>query len=189
MFRKYVETAKTAALSGIFVVAVSFATWAFALDSLVAGIATQSATGTGSNGSTVWVSTGTTSTGGQYLTEYVNRDDDSATVGNYLRGYYYDTVYGFFRLDWDSADPSNNVRVSDSTDRCGNGYGYRFDGFARGIDAGFLDFGYDDSTFVYYCESDGLLHGYAYSPDSGFQNFEGISVTLSAFGSISGTGF
>lgn len=155
---------------------------AHALDTISQNITPQSATTSGGNGNTVWFSTGTTATGTQYYVQYVNRDNDSSTVNNYLAGYYYDTQFGFFRLDWDASTPFNNVHIIDSTDRCTTGYGYKLGGFARGEDAGFLDFNYDNSTFVYYCESDQKLHGYAYNLDLGLQSFEGISFNISATG-------
>lgn len=53
-------------------------------------------------------------------------------------------------------------------------------GFAYGKDGGLMNFAYSSSVFVYYCENDGKLHGYAYSDDGGFQSFEGVSLTISA---------
>ncbi len=102
----------------------------------------------------------------------------SATIGNYLQGYYYDSVYGFFKLDWDSTTLVNNVHIVDSTDKCPTGYGYKFGGYAEGVDAGYLNFNYDSSTFVYFCESDQKLHGYAYNSNLWLQNFEGISMSV-----------
>ena len=142
---------------------------------------------TGSNNNTLWFSTGTTSTGSQYYINYINKDNDSTTISNYLIGYYYDTQYGLFRLDWDATNPNNNVRIIDSTDKCTTGYGYKLGGFARGAvyngtipDAGFFNFNYSDDIYVYYCESDGKLHGTAYDLDYGFQSFEGIQFDIIA---------
>lgn len=143
-------------------------------------ISIQSTTTQGSNGNTTWFSTGTTSTGSQYFTQYMNSGNDSAVIGNYLHGYYYDTQYGFFKLDWSATDPLMNVRVIASTDRCASGYGYKLSGFAQGIDAGLLNFNYSSDVFVYYCESDGKLHGYAYDVDFGFQSFEGVRFNINA---------
>lgn len=95
--------------------------------------------------------------------------------GNYLKGYYYDTQLGFFKLDW-SANPANNVRFVASTTKCATGYGYALGGYAYGQDGGLIDFDYSSEISVYYCESDQKLHGYAYSVDAGFQSFEGISL-------------
>ncbi len=67
---------------------------------------------------------------------------------------------------------NNNVRVISSTDRCATGYGYKLGGFAQGVDAGLINFNYSSDVFVYYCESDSKLHGYAYNEDYGFQSFE-----------------
>jgi hypothetical protein len=156
------------------------ATIAFALDTVSQTIPTQSATSGGGNSNIVWFSTGTTSTGTQYYIQYMNKDNDSSTIQNYLRGYYYDTQFGFFKLDWNTLNTDENVHISASSDRCPTGYWYRFDGYAQGVDAGFLDFGYNDDIYVYYCESDNKLHGYAYSPDFGLQSFEGISFSVAA---------
>lgn len=175
-FNDFLKYALPLVAIGVF----SVAAIAYALDTVSQDIPTQSTTSGGGNNNVVWFSTGSTSTGTQYYVQYVNRDNDSSTIYNYLRGYYYDTQYGFFKLDWNALDPSENVHVSDSSDRCPTGYGYRFDGYAQGVDAGFLDFGYDDDIFVYYCESDNRLHGYAYHPDLGLQSFEGISFSLAA---------
>lgn len=48
------------------------------------------------------------------------------------------------------------------------------------MDAGFLDFDYSSDIFVYYCDSDSKLHGYAYNEDYGLQSFEGIRFTIAA---------
>lgn len=149
-----------------------------ALDTVSQNIPSQAAATAWWNNNTVWFSTGSTSTWAQYYIQYINRDNDSFILNNYLKGYYYDTQYGFFRLDWNSTNLTENVYISNSTDRCPSGYGYRFDGFAQGIDAGFMDFGYDENTYVYYCESDNKLHGYAYSPDFWLQSFEGIMFSV-----------
>jgi hypothetical protein len=130
-FRNFSKYAMLITAAGIFSVAVV----AYAVDTVSQTIPTQSAVSGGGNNNTVWFSTGSTSTGTQYYVQYVNRDNDSSTINNYLRGYYFDTQYGFFQLDWNPANISNNVHISDSTDRCPTGYGYRFDGYARGIDA------------------------------------------------------
>lgn len=95
----------------------------FALDVVSTDFTPQPATSSGSNNSRVWFSTGQASTG---TTSYINKNNDSDTIGNYLRGYYYDTQFGFFRLDWNTADTSQNVRIISSTDKCGTGYGYKF---------------------------------------------------------------
>ncbi len=154
----------------------AFAASAFASDSF-SSVAPQSASGSGSNGSVVMVGTGGTSADGTAtgMVEYVNKDSDQTMFGNYLRGYYYDTQLGFFKLDW-SSNPSDNVRFVASTTKCASGYGYALGGYAYGQDGGLIDFDYSSDISVYYCENDKKLHGYAYSTDAGFQNFEGISL-------------
>lgn len=168
-------------LSGIF--------FAFALDVVSTDFLPQPATSSGSNNSTVWFSTGWLSLDGTATgtTSYWNKDNDSTTIGNYFKGYYYDTQFGFFRLDGSSINNEisvdQDVRIVSSTDRCGEGYGYKFAGYAYSEAAGYIKFDYNNDIFVYYCESDKKLHGYAYSEHAGFQNFEGLSfevVALSA---------
>jgi hypothetical protein len=94
----------------------------FALDILGTNFPSQGSTSPGSNNSTVWFSTGSSSSG---TTSYWNKNNDSDTIGNYLRGYYYDTQFGFFLLDWNT-DSIKNVHIIGSTDKCGSGYGYKF---------------------------------------------------------------
>lgn len=160
-----------------FALCVSLPFLAFALDVVDTNFSPQSATGSGSNNSTVWFSTGGASTG---TTSYINKNNDSDIISNYLRGYYYDTQFGFFKLDWNPTDTTKNVRIVSSTDKCGGGYGYKFAGYAYSEAAGFIKFDYSNDIFVYYCESDKRLHGYAYSEHIGFQNFEGLSFEIVA---------
>ena len=157
----------------VFLLAGVSAVWA--LDTVDMNFSPQAATGSGSNNSVVWFSTGGASTG---TTSYINKNNDSDTIGNYLRGYYYDTQFGFFRLDWNATDTSQNVRIVSSTNKCGTGYGYKFSGFAYSDTAGLVRFDSSNDVFVYYCESDKRLHGYAYSEQIGFQNFEGLSFEI-----------
>ncbi|HBB27556.1 TPA: hypothetical protein DCZ36_03625 [Candidatus Gracilibacteria bacterium] len=151
----------------------------FALDVVSTNFSPQGATSSGSNNNQIWFSTGGASSG---TTSYWNKDNDSDTIGNSLRGYYYDTQFGFFTLDWNTTDTTQNVHIVSSTDKCGTGYGYKFGGYARSDTAGYIKFDSDVNNFVYYCESDKKLHGWAYSEHLGFQSFEGMSfevVTLS----------
>lgn len=113
---------------------------------------------------------------------YVNRDNDSTIIGNYLRWYYYDTTYWFFKLDW-SNNPNRNVRFVASVNLCGEWYGYKLSWYAKWVQTEhnnwwsyiwFINFEYNTDIFVYYCESDKKLHWYAYSRDLWFQNFEWI---------------
>lgn len=164
-------------LLGFLLFFFSSALVAFALDVVSTDFSPQSATSSGSNGNTVWFSTGGSATG---TTSYINKNNDSDTIGNYLRGYYYDTEFGFFRLDWNLTDTTKNVRIVSSTDKCGTGYGYKFAGYAYSEAAGYIKFDYNNDIFVYYCESDDKLHGYAYSQHIGFQSFEGLNFEVVA---------
>ena len=140
----------------------------FAADSIWYTFSNQSANQNGSNNSLISV--------GSYL-EYMNRGDNSSIIGNYFRGYYYDSVFGFFKMDW-SSNQNQNVRIVSSTSQCSNGYGYKLGGFAYSTIAGFVDFDYNQNIFVYYCVQDEKLYGYAYSSTVGFQNFQGISFDI-----------
>ncbi len=141
-----------------------------ALDEVAENITNQSATATGSNNSVVIFLTGWTDD-----PQYINAWNNSTVIWNYFRGYYYDSVYGYFQLDWDdSGDIANNVHITGSTDRCSSGYGYKIGWYAYSEYYGFVDFNYDSSVYVYYCLSDQSMYGHAYSELVWFQNFEWI---------------
>jgi hypothetical protein len=146
---------------------VSVVFWATVLD-----IGQQTATLTGSNNGSV-----TFSSDGSHLSQYVNSGDDSTIIGNYFQWYYYDTLYGFFRLDW-STQTSENVRIVDTTSACATWVGYKLWWKAYSQYAGYIDFNHSDDDFVYYCESDGLLHGEAYSQYVWFHRFESIGFEI-----------
>ena len=149
----------------------------YALDVVNINFSPQSATWTGSNNSQIWFSTGGSLSG---TTSYINKNNDSDTVGNYRRWDYYDTRLGFFKLDWNTTDTTKNVRILSSTDKCSSWYGYKFWGYAESSTVGYIQFDHDINNFVYYCESDKKLHGWAYSEQTGFQSFEGISFEILA---------
>jgi hypothetical protein len=114
-------------------------------------------------------------------TQYVNKENNSSIIGNYLKWYYYDSVYWFFKLDW-SNDESKNVRIINSTDKC-NGYWYKLWWYAYSENFWFIDFSYDNNTFVYYCVWEWSwwnwkLHWFAYMPNIWFQNFEWIEFDI-----------
>jgi hypothetical protein len=171
------------------IVVAAFST-ASATDTVGAVLSPQTATASGSDNSRISVSTGglsadATASG---TTSYVNSNSDATVIGDYLKGYYYDSMLGFFRLDW-SANPSNNVRFVASSTKCASGYGYQLGGYAYGAYGGIINFGYSSNINVYYCQSDNKLHGYAYSSDTGFQNFEGVGFSLLGGGAVMGAGF
>ncbi len=134
----------------------------------------QSASNPGSNGSIVSIQIWGSPSAGLY---YINKGDNSSVVGNYFRGYYYDSILGYFQVDALSHG-NENVRVVWSTDRCSNWYGYKLWGYAYSEHFGFVDFDYNEDIYVYYCMADTSLHGYAYSDHVGFQNFEWISFPI-----------
>ena len=110
---------------------------------------------------------------------YVNKWNNSSVVGNYFTGTYYDSMLWFFTTDW-SSNELENVRVVGSTNACDDSYGYKIGGYAFSTYFWFIDFDYDDSIFVYYCLDDGMLHGYWYNGDLGFQSFEWIVFDILA---------
>lgn len=118
-----------------------------------------------------------------YSGYYVNKDNDSTIIWNYLKWYYYDDIYWFFKLDWDDTW-NDNVKIIASTTKCQDWYWYKFSWFAAWIDTWnwrdiwFIDFDYSNDIYVYYCENDKKLHWYAYSDDLWFQNFEWISLEV-----------
>lgn len=135
-------------------------------------ISRQSATTLGSNNAQV-----TFSYTGWGETYYVEKGGNSTIIGNYLKGYYYDSMMWFFQLDW-SSNTSKNVSIIDSTSMCSSSYGYKLGWYARNPYYGFIDFDYDTNTFVYYCEWDKKLHWYGYNKYVWFQSFEGIGFEL-----------
>lgn len=133
-------------------------------------LSNQSATSPGSSTSIISVSTWS-------ITQYINENNDSETIGNYFKWYYYDSLFWFFKLDW-SPTLTNNVRVIASTDKCSSGYWYKIWWYAYSEYSGLIDFDYSNDIFVYYCDSDSKLHWFAYSENNWFQNFEWISLSL-----------
>lgn len=104
---------------------------------------------------------------------YINAGNNSTIIWNYFSWYYYDSVYGFFRLNW-SNNLWDNVRIVSWTNACTDDYGYKIGWYAYSDSAGLIDFDYNDNIYVYYCLSDKKMHGYAYSETLGFQSFEWI---------------
>ena len=119
-------------------------------------------------------------------TKYINTNGDATTLGNRLGWYYIDTLYGPFVFDWGN-DNALVAHISGSTPLCSQWFGYKFSWFVRSLaNIGSnisplwyirLDNPYDDG--VYYCENDGMLHGFAYSDHLGRINFEGIRLERS----------
>jgi hypothetical protein len=110
-------------------------------------------------------------------TKYANKWADSSIIGNYFSGYYYDSVLWFFKLDW-SSDEEDNIRIISSTTKCSSWYGYKLWGYAKSNYYGFMDFDYNNDIFVYYCEFDKSLHGYAYTKYNWFQRFDWIRFEI-----------
>ena len=104
---------------------------------------------------------------------YINKWNNSTIIWNYFRGYYYDSMFGFFELDW-SNNQDQNVRIVSATSQCPSSYGYKLWWYAYSPDFWFIDFDYNSNIFVYYCEWDKRLHGYGYNKTLWFQSFEWI---------------
>lgn len=133
----------------------------------------QNASELWSNNSLNSFSTGQT----DHSTYYINQWDNSDILGDYFSGFYYNSLYWFFQLNW-SSDVTKNVKVISSTDACNSWYGYKLGWFAKSETVGLIDFDYNNNVFVYYCVDDGLLHGKAYSDVIWSQSFEGLSFDI-----------
>ncbi len=88
----------------------------YALDTTSSPLPSQTSTSFGSNSGQISFLTNTV--------YYINKNNDSEAVGNYFSGSYYESQFGFFRLNW-SEDMSKNVRIVGSTNKCPSGYGYK----------------------------------------------------------------
>jgi len=104
---------------------------------------------------------------------YINKWNNSTIIWNYFEWYYYDSMLGFFQLDW-SSNKEENVRVISATSKCPSSYGYKLWWHAYNESFWFIDFDYNNDIFVYYCEWDKQLHWYAYTKTLWFQNFEWV---------------
>ena len=147
---------------------VVFISSVYAADVVSSVFTSQTATASGSSNSIISVDNNLS---------YINKGDNSAIIGNYFSGYYYDSILGYFETDW-SSNRTENVRVVWSTSACGSSYGYKLGWYAYSTAFGFVDFDFSNSVFVYYCVGDDSLHGYSYSEDLWFQNFEGITFDI-----------
>lgn len=134
---------------------------------------TQSATLVWSNNSMVDFSKNWSASG----TYYVNKWDNSDIVWDFLKGFYYNSLYGFFELNR-STDESKNVKIISSTDACNSWYGYKLGWYAKSETVWLIDFDYNNWVFVYYCMDDGKLHWKAFSEVIGYQNFEWLSFDI-----------
>lgn len=161
-----------------------FFLWVFYVfaDDIIFLIPTQVATSNWSSQSLIEFSkAGTTWWETYYADEWWN----STVIGNYFKWYYYDNNLWFFRLDW-SSNPAENVSIISSTEKCWNSYGYKLGWYAQSAWTsweifGYMDFDYSSDIYVYYCEWDKKLHGYAYTEYLGFQNFEWIWFEILPF--------
>ena len=165
---------------GIVLLAICASFWAlYAANTLIVNIAWGQ----------IWALPGSSNTRVMTLGDgdlkYMNEGNDSNSTGDYFVGYYYDPAYWFFQTNaW-----TNNVRVSGTpASWCGLEYdGRKLIWYSYNPDFGFINFAHDANNFVYICipldENDDTLssslHGYAYSPYIGFQNFDDIFLDTS----------
>ena len=171
---------KSLALLSILLSTVFF-WYVYAVDTTYNTFDTQSATWLWSNNSVISTENYPRPSGsGAY---YINKWNNSSIIGNYFEWYYYDSVFGYFKVD-QSPNQSENVRIVGSTWICPSDYGYRLGGYSYSEDFGYIDFDYDSNTFVYYCVDDWELHWYAYSSLLWYQNFEGITFDINVEATI-----
>lgn len=104
---------------------------------------------------------------------YVSIWDNSEIIWNYFEWYYYDRNFWYFKLNW-SEDKTKNVKISWITNKCSWSYWYKLSWKAYSENIWYIDFAYNNSTFVYYCMDTKTLHWYAYSDIIWKQNFEWI---------------
>lgn len=149
-------------------VSTVFFNYVYSADTVSVVFTSQSSSSLGSNNSRISVDSNL---------EYVNKWDNSSVVGNYFRGDYYDSVLWFFKTDW-SWNEAENIRVVGSTWRCSSSYGYKLGWYAYSKTVWFIDFDFNNDTYVYYCDEDKSLHGHAYNGFTWFQSFEGIAFEI-----------
>jgi len=80
---------------------VVFISSVYAADVVSSVFTSQTATASGSSNSIISVDNNLS---------YINKGDNSAIIGNYFSGYYYDSILGYFETDW-SSNRTENVRV------------------------------------------------------------------------------
>jgi hypothetical protein len=153
----------------IFIISFPIVYWA---DYIFEYIKTKEATNVWSSNSKITFSKGTT-------TYYINRDNNIDIIWDYFKGYYYDSVLWFFRLDW-SNDKTKNVRIVSAISNCNWSSWYKLDWYAYSKYYWYIDFAYNDNSSIFVCYStwDNKLHWYAYSKHLWFQNFDGIWFKL-----------
>ncbi len=141
-------------------------TIAYAIDSVSDYIKTNSSTSFGSNNSKITFSN-------NLLSYYVNKNNDHIIVWDYFKWYYYDSVYWYFKFNWNN-DRTKNVSFVWTTDKCSSWEWYKIWWYAYSKYAWYIKFDYDNNNYVYYCKNDNKLHWYGYSKHLWFQSFEWI---------------
>lgn len=114
---------------------------------------------------------------------FFNKGNDNISIGDFFRWYYYDTMYGAFKVD-SNVNQGINLEVSNvSTSQCRTSYnGYFLKGHSYNREFWFMNFnnrGDGASPFICFPQksADGdtaYLGWYAYNPYIGFQNIDGL---------------
>jgi len=159
----------------------SFFWYVYAADTTYDTFSSQTSTGLGSNSSVI--STEYYPRPSWSWAYYINRWNNSSVIGNYFEWFYFDSMLWYFEFDW-STDDDLNVRIVWSTNVCPGSYGYKLGGYSYSPAFWLMDFDYNESTFVYYCESDWFLRWYARAEFWWFQNFEGITFDILSFSDV-----
>lgn len=153
---------------------ITFWTWiTYWIDSIWDYIKTQIATWSWSNSNTTTISRWAKTT------YYINKDNNNNYLGDYLRWFYYDNIYWYFRLDW-SSDLTESVHFENWpivinypwNSICNNWYKLWWKAYSKYV--WFINFNFDASTFVYYCKDDNSLHWHTNSISLWRQSFEWI---------------
>ncbi len=165
---------KRLALLGILLSTIFFR-YVYAADTTSDTFISQSSTGLWSNNSVISTEFyARPSWSGAY---YINRWNNSSVIWNYFEGFYYDSILWYFELDW-SNNQNENVRIIGSTSLCPNSYWYKLWGYSYSPHFWYMDFDFNQNTFVYYCEEDSSLRWYAYNSFNWFQNFAWIEFDI-----------
>lgn len=147
--------------------------WVYWINIIWDYIKTQTSTWTGTNNNKITFSHKKT-------TYYINKDDDNILTWDKLRWYYYDNIYWYFRLDWSQTE-SDNVHVSSwPTTILGCTEWYKFSWKAYSKYVWYIDFNYNSTVFVYYCNdiNNKKIYWDTYSTNLWKQNLDWIEIRI-----------
>lgn len=111
-------------------------------------------------------------------TYYINEWNNNTLEWNKFVWYYYDNIYGFFRLDW-SIDSNENIHIStdkvyNTSDWCSVWLKIKWKAYSKYV--WFMDFNYNSNNFVYYCKDDNTIYWKWYSNILWTQVFKWIKI-------------